>query len=151
MTTTEKASPAPSRLGDWHAILRNDPASEWMGIEVEAIADGHAVITMTLRQEMLNGFGIAHGGMVFALADSAFALACNPAEGSDDTVTVASGVDMNFLKPGMPGRLLTAVADRRQQNGRSGLYDIQVRQSLPEGGTEVIAEFRGRSRTVPKR
>ncbi|MEW1980600.1 hydroxyphenylacetyl-CoA thioesterase PaaI [Citricoccus sp. NPDC079358] len=151
MTTTEKAPQAASRLGDWHAILQNDPASEWMGIEVEAIADGHAVITMTLRQEMLNGFGIAHGGMVFALADSAFALACNPAEGSDETVTVASGVDMNFLKPGIPGRLLTAVADRRQQNGRSGLYDIQVRQSLPEGGTEVIAEFRGRSRTIPKR
>lgn len=151
MAPTEHAPPAPTRLGDWHAILEDDPASEWMGIGVEAISEGHATITMTLRREMLNGFGIAHGGMVFALADSAFALACNPAEGSADTVTVASGVDINFLRPGIPGRLLTAVADRRHQNGRSGIYDIQVLQSLPEGGTEVIAEFRGRSRTIPQR
>lgn len=145
------ASPALGARGDLHAILADDAASEWMGIEVVSIADGHATITMTLRAEMLNGFGIAHGGMVFAFADTAFALACNPPEGSADTITVASGVDVNFLKPGIPGRLLTAVADVRQHQGRSGLYDIQVLQSLPDGGSEVILEFRGRSRTVPKR
>jgi acyl-CoA thioesterase len=152
MTHTGTAStPAPAGLREHHAILADDPASEWMGIAVESVADGHATITMTLRREMLNGFGIAHGGMVFAFADTAFALACNPPEGSADTITVASGADINFLKPGIPGRLLTAVADRRQGQGRSGIYDIQVLQSLPDGGTEVIAEFRGRSRTVPKR
>ncbi|MGJ9402916.1 hydroxyphenylacetyl-CoA thioesterase PaaI [Arthrobacter sp. KK5.5] len=134
-----------------HAILENDHAARWMGIEVRRVADGHATISMTLRQEMLNGFGIAHGGMVFALADTAFAMACNPAEGSEDTITVASGVDINFLKAGIPGRTLTAVADRRGQAGRSGLYDIVVRQSVPDGEDEVIAEFRGRSRTIPKR
>lgn len=148
---TSTASPAGRQLSGHHAILAGDHASEWMGIEVQAIADGHATIGMTLRREMLNGFGIAHGGMIFAFADSAFALACNPREGSDDTITVASGVDINFLKPGIPGRELTAVANRRQQSGRSGIYDIQVLQSLPEGGTEIIAEFRGRSRTVPRR
>ncbi|QCU78961.1 hydroxyphenylacetyl-CoA thioesterase PaaI [Citricoccus sp. SGAir0253] len=147
MTTSGTAAETGTR----HALLEGDHASAWMGIDVERIADGHATITMTLRQEMLNGFGIAHGGMVFAFADSAFALACNPAEGSADSMTVASGVDINFLKPGIPGRLLTAVANRRQQSGRSGIYDIQVLQSLPEGGTEVIAEFRGRSRTVSTR
>lgn len=134
-----------------HAILENDHAARWMGIEVLRVADGHATISMTLRKEMLNGFGIAHGGMVFALGDTAFAMACNPAEGSEDTITVASGVDINFLKAGIPGRTLTAVADRRGQAGRSGLYDIVVRQSVPGGEDEVIAEFRGRSRTIPKR
>ena len=154
-TATEEKSENPpaavASLGDHHAVLVGDNASEWMGIGVEAVADGHATITMTLRPEMLNGFGIAHGGMIFAFADSAFAMACNPSEGSAETMTVASGGDINFLKPGTPGRLLTAVANRRQQTGRSGIYDIQVLQSLPGGGTEVIAEFRGRSRTVPAR
>ena len=63
-----------------HPVLENDYASEWMGIEVLTLGDGHATIRMTLRQEMLNGFGMAHGGMIFAFADSAFALACNPAD-----------------------------------------------------------------------
>lgn len=134
-----------------HPILKNDFASEWMGIEVLKVADGHATITMKLRQEMLNGFGIAHGGMIFAFADTAFALSCNPHTGSEESITVASGVDINFLKPGIPGRLLTAVANRRQQSGRSGIYDIQVFQSVPGAEDEVLAEFRGRSRTIPKR
>lgn len=134
-----------------HAILENDRASEWLGIGVEHVSEGRATVTMTVREEMLNGFGIAHGGMIFALADSAFAMACNPAEGSVDTVTVASGVDINFLAPGLPGGLLTADARRVHTAGRSGIYDIRVTQALPEGGTEVVAEFRGRSRTIPKR
>ena len=144
MSETQVEKPLP------HAILENDHASEWMGIEVVEVSEGKAVITMTLRQEMLNGFGIAHGGMIFAFADTAFALSCNPAEGSDETITVASGVDINFLKPGIPGRLLTADARRVSQRGRSGIYDITITQERPDGTDEVIAEFRGRSRTVPK-
>jgi len=89
--------------------------------------------------------------MIFALGDTAFAMACNPPEGSDETITVASGVDINFIRPGIPGRILTAEATRRQQSGRSGIYDIQIRQSTPDGGQEIVAEFRGRSRTIPKR
>jgi acyl-CoA thioesterase len=134
-----------------HPILKNDNAAKWLGIEVLKVADGHATISMELRQEMLNGFGIAHGGMIFALADTAFAMSCNPHTGSSDTITVASGVDINFLKPGIPGRILTAVANRRQQSGRSGIYDIQILQSVPGAEDEVLAEFRGRSRTIPKR
>lgn len=173
--------------GAVHPILENDYASEWMGIEVLSLGDGQATIRMTLRQEMLNGFGMAHGGMIFAFADTAFALACNPAtpagqttpaagppptpdEGAEtqgrgaadtsgaaaDTITVASGVDINFLKPAFQGQVITAVANRRSSTGRSGLYDIQIFAADPgselDSGNpgELIAEFRGRSRTIPK-
>ena len=153
--------------GPAHQILENDYASEWMGIQVLALSDGHATIRMTLRQEMLNGFGMAHGGMIFAFGDTAFALACNPAvpaPGHENDITVASGVDINFLKPAFRGQVLTAVADRRSSAGRSGLYDIQIfatdaqpeapadpGQPHPAQPGELIAEFRGRSRTIPKK
>lgn len=172
--------------GDTHPILKDDYASEWMGIEVVALDDGHATIRMTLRQEMLNGFGMAHGGMIFAFGDTAFALACNPANpkpgeaGIDTgTITVASGVDINFLKPAFRGQVLTAVANRRASTGRSGLYDIQIYAADPGTGAtaaplsapagpapaatvpgelptdvapgELVAEFRGRSRTISKK
>jgi acyl-CoA thioesterase len=150
--------------GNTHPILKGDYASEWMGIEVVALDDGHATIRMTLRQEMLNGFGMAHGGMIFAFGDTAFALACNPAvpaPGEENSITVASGVDINFLKPAFRGQVLTAVADRRSSAGRSGLYDIQIfatdaqssdpGQPHPAQPGELIAEFRGRSRTIPKK
>ncbi|MCA4133105.1 hotdog fold thioesterase [Arthrobacter sp. M4] len=146
-----------------HHILTNDYASEWMGIEVLKIDDGHATIRMALRQEMLNGFGMAHGGMIFAFADTAFALACNPANPGPseiDTITVAAGVDINFLKPAYQGQVITAVANRRAHTGRSGLYDIQIyaahadaasAASPDEAPGELIAEFRGRSRTISKK
>lgn len=143
-----------------HPILANDHASAWMGIEVLAVGDGHATIRMTLRQEMLNGFGMAHGGMIFAFADSAFALACNPANpapGAENTITVASGVDINFLKPAYQGQVITAAASLRSSAGRSGIYDIQVfaadaaADTIPGAPSELIAEFRGRSRTIPRK
>ncbi|MFP3580771.1 hotdog fold thioesterase [Arthrobacter sp. efr-133-TYG-104] len=145
--------------GASHHILANDPASEWMGIEVLKIDDGHATIRMTLRHEMLNGFGMAHGGMIFAFGDTAFALACNPANPTPEessTITVASGVDINFIKPAFRGQAITAVANRRASAGRSGLYDIQIYAATPgttPDGTpgELIAEFRGRSRTISKK
>jgi acyl-CoA thioesterase len=142
--------------GATHPILENDYASEWMGIEVLALSDGHATIRMTLRQEMLNGFGMAHGGMIFAFADSAFALACNPVNPTPeeaDSITVAAGVDINFLKPAFRGQVVTAVADRRSSAGRSGLYDIQIFAADADAQQpgELIAEFRGRSRTIPKK
>ena len=171
--------------GDTHPILKDDYASEWMGIEVLALDDGHATIRMRLRQEMLNGFGMAHGGMIFAFGDTAFALACNPASakpgeaGIDSgTITVASGVDINFLKPAFRGQVLTAVANRRASTGRSGLYDVQIYAADPGPGApsatqpapaatvpgelpadnatdapagELVAEFRGRSRTISKK
>lgn len=130
-----------------HAILAQDHASAWMGIAVQELSEGKAVITMRLREEMLNGFGIAHGGMIFAFADTAFALVCNPAEGRDDAVTVAAGADISFISSGKAGEELTATATVREQFGRSGLYDITV---TGEDG-RTIAEFRGRSRTIPRR
>jgi acyl-CoA thioesterase len=168
--------------GDTHPILKDDYASEWMGIEVVALDDGHATLRMKLRQEMLNGFGMAHGGMIFAFGDTAFALACNPASpqpGDEGNITVASGVDINFIKPAYRGQVLTAVANRRASTGRSGLYDIQIYAADPGTGApsapqpapagpapaatvpgglptdalpgELIAEFRGRSRTISKK
>jgi len=165
--------------GTTHPILKDDYASDWMGIEVVALDDGHATIRMALRQEMLNGFGMAHGGMIFAFGDTAFALACNPANpdpADEGNITVASGVDINFLKPAFRGQVLTAVANRRASTGRSGLYDIQIYAADPgtalptaaPAGTapvptapgelptdiapgELVAEFRGRSRTISKK
>ncbi|KPN21793.1 MULTISPECIES: hotdog fold thioesterase [Arthrobacter] len=136
-----------------HPILEHDATSEWLGIKVEHLADGEAVITMDLRPEMLNGFSIAHGGMVFAFADTAFALACNPA-GADslanmETITVASGADINFISSARSGDKLRAEASRRAAAGRSGVYDIEVTAESPDGATRVVAEFRGRSRTIP--
>jgi acyl-CoA thioesterase len=154
--------------GNTHPILKDDYASEWMGVEVLALDDGHATVRMTLRQDMLNGFGMAHGGMIFAFGDTAFALACNPAAphagaaGTDtagsEHITVAAGVDINFLRPAFQGQVLTAVANRRASAGCSGLYDIQIYAAdagaepaglAPEG--ELIAEFRGRSRTISRK
>lgn len=128
-----------------HAILTNDFASEWMGIELIEIAPHRAVIEMELRQEMLNGFGIAHGGMIFAFADTAFALACNDSEGDGETITVASGADINFIAPARQGQRLRATAVQQASMGRSGIYDIRV-----TAGETLIAEFRGRSRTIPQ-
>lgn len=141
---------AASSAGTAHPMLTNDYASAWLGIEVLQLDDGHATIQMTLRREMMNGFGMAHGGMIFAFADTAFALACNPADGDDSAITVAAGADMNFLKSSREGQLLTAVANRRSQQGRSGLYDVQVFAGEP-ASADVLAEFRGRSRTVPRK
>lgn len=129
-----------------HAILEDDPATAWMGIEVLEAEFGKSVITMTLKHDMLNGFGIAHGGMIFAFADTAFALACNKPEGDPETITVASGADINFVSSGRAGERLTATAVVREQFGRSGLYDIRVRGE----DERTIAEFRGRSRTIPR-
>jgi acyl-CoA thioesterase len=119
------------------AMLRADAASEALGMRIVVDEPGHAVVEMRVRPDMLNGFAITHGGLVFALADTAFAIACN----EDDRVTVAAGADVTFLKSTREGDLLTATADRRIRSGRTGLYDVTVRDQ--DG--DVVAEFRGRS------
>ncbi|GHF13032.1 phenylacetic acid degradation protein PaaD [Pseudolysinimonas yzui] len=118
-------------------MLRNDRASEALGMRVLADDPGHAVVEMPVRGDMLNGFAITHGGLVFALADTAFAIACN----EDDRVAVAAGADVTFLKSTTEGDVLTATADRRIRSGRTGLYDVTVRDQAGD----VVAEFRGRS------
>jgi acyl-CoA thioesterase len=87
--------------------------------------------------------------MVLAFADVAFALVCNDPHGDGSTITVASGIDVNFLNPGFAGRTLTAKATLVSQAGRSGLFDIRVTQETSDGGENTLAELRGRSRTIP--
>ena len=123
-------------------MMQRDLASAALGMVVEHDEAGHAVESMVVRDDMTNGFGITHGGLVFALADTAFAIACN----EDDRVTVAQGADITFLATTGVGQTLTATATRRVRNGRSGLYDVTVADE--SGG--VVAEFRGRSFTTDR-
>ena len=118
----------------------NDAASRALGIVIDAVGPGTARARMTVREDMLNGHGICHGGYVFTLADTAFAFACN----TYDDVTVAAGADVAFLAPVGAGTDLVAVATERTRRGRSGLYDVTVTNA--DG--EVVAEFRGRSRSL---
>lgn len=132
-----------------HYSLGENFLAEWMGVHVMTAKRGDAVIQMRIRPEMLNGFGTVQGGMVFAFADTAFELACNHAERAD-TITVASGADITFLKPGVAGDTLTAIA-RTVHDGRSGIYDVEVYAQGPnDADARRIALFRGRSRTVPR-
>jgi acyl-CoA thioesterase len=123
-----------------HTMMQNDRAAHALGIRIEVNEPGHAVMSMDIREDMTNGFAITHGGMVFALADTAFAYACN----EDEKVTVAAGADIAFLKSTTAGQTLTATAVRRVRSGRNGLYDVTV---TDETG-DVVAEFRGRSFTT---
>lgn len=149
--TTEPAARGATleELGRAHPVLKDDFASQWMGIRVIRADYGDAEIQMELRREMLNGFGIAHGGMIFAFADTAFAIACNHPD-ADDTITVGSGVDINYLRPAHQGQTLTARATMTHQ-GRSGVCDIEISAQGPDDAEPVVvALFRGRSRTIPK-
>ena len=120
--------------------MQHDQASAALGMTVEVDEPGHAVVSMPVREDMLNGFAITHGGLVFTLADTAFAIACN----EDERVTVAGGADITFLKSTRVGQTLTASAVRRIRSGRSGLYDVTVSDETGD----VVAEFRGRSITT---
>jgi acyl-CoA thioesterase len=121
----------------------NDRASKALGMVVAEIGPGRAVLTMTVREDMLNGLDICHGGLVTTLADSAFAFACN----AYNEITVASGFDVNLLAPARLGDVLTARAVELSRSGRTGVYDIAV--SNQRG--EAIAAFRGRSYTMKGR
>ena len=123
--------------------MQRDRASAALGMSVDRDEPGAAVVSMVVRDDMLNGFAITHGGLVFALADTAFALACN----EDERVTVAAGADITFLKSTHAGQTLTATAVRRIVSGRTGLYDVTVTDDTGD----VVAEFRGRSVTTSRR
>ena len=117
----------------------DDPASAAMGMELRDLGAGRSVVAMTVRADMVNGYAVAHGGLVAALADSAFALACN----SRGVRSVAAGFEISLLEPAHDGDLLVATAEERVLRGRSGIYDVTVRRD-----DTVIAEFRGRSRAL---
>jgi acyl-CoA thioesterase len=122
------------------AMYDADLASRHLGIQIDQIAPGRATARMQVRDTMLNGHAICHGGYVFLLADTAFAFACN----TYGPTTVAAACDVVFLGPAHLGDELIAEATERHRFGRSGIYDVTVR--LPD--TTVIAEFRGHSRTL---
>jgi acyl-CoA thioesterase len=125
------------------AMFETDQATRLLGIVLSQFGDGRAVASMRVTAAMVNGHGMAHGGYVFLLADTAFAYACN----SRGPVTVAAGAEISFVAAARLGDELTATAEERTRYGRNGLYDITVHREDPHGRT-VIAEFRGRSRVI---
>jgi len=122
------------------AMWAQDRASRSLGMAIAEIAPGNATLTMRVTEAMVNGHELCHGGYIFTLADSAFAFACN----SHNQRAVAQNCTITYVAPGKLGDLLTATCREVSRAGRSGIYDVTVTR---EGG-EVIAEFRGLSRTV---
>ena len=120
-----------------------DDASRGLGMDLLDVGPGTARLSMPVREDMVNGWGICHGGFVSAIADSAFAFACN----THGTVTVAAGFEITFLAPAHVGDLLVATAEQRAARGRSGVYDVTVRLGAATDA-DVVAEFRGRSRSL---
>jgi acyl-CoA thioesterase len=125
------------------AMWANDRATRALGIRIVAVGPGTATLAMTVREDMLNGHDICHGGLVTTLADSAFAFACN----AYNEVSVAAGFDVNLFVASRLGDELTAVAHEVSKTGRTGVYDIAVRNQRGE----AVAAFRGRSFTIKGR
>ena len=121
-------------------MLADDRATQMMGIRIVEVAPGRAVAEMAVRDDMLNGHDLCQGGFVTMLADTAFAYACN----AYNEVTVASGFTVDLIAPGHGGDVLTATCDEVGKAGRTGVYDVSVRNQRGER----IAVFRGRSYTV---
>ncbi|MFD4640124.1 hydroxyphenylacetyl-CoA thioesterase PaaI [Lentzea sp. NPDC058436] len=124
------------------AMWSTDTASKALGMTIDDVGPGTARLSMRVREDMVNGWDICHGGLIATLADSTFAVACNSYGG----VTVASGFQIDFLEPARLDDVLVAEAREVVLRGRSGIYDVTVRR-----GDTVIAEFRGRSRTLKER
>ena len=133
--TPEQAQALADRVAA--EMYSRDRASRGLGITIAGIGPGRAELTMTVRADMLNGHAICHGGFIFSLADSAFAFACN----SYNLNTVASGCAIDFVAPAREGDVLTAFARERSASGRTGVYDIEVKNQRGE----TIAFFRGKS------
>ena len=123
-----------------HEMFAADAASRKLGIELLELRDGHARMSMVVTEDMVNGHAITHGGYVFILADTTFAMACN----SYDDAAVAARCDIRYLRPTKAGDVLVADAVERARFGKNGIYDVTV-----TSGERVVAEFRGDSRTVP--
>ena len=119
------------------AMYAEDAASKALGIGVDVRDAGEAVARMTVRDDMVNGFGVCHGGLLFTLADTAFAFACN---GYDDR-TFAAAATIDFMRPALLGDELRAFAREDHRGSRSGFYTVEVRNQRDE----VVALFRGRS------
>ncbi len=134
MTPQERAAKSSE------AMWANDPACAWIGMELGEIAEGHAVMSLKVQKHHCNGHGMCHGGIIFSLADSAFAYACN----SRNQSTVAQNNMITFIAPGQVGDVLTAIAREVSLTGRSGIYDVRVTNQ----NDTLIAEMRGLSRAI---
>ena len=138
--TEPKLSPAEAQaLADAtaEAMYSRDRAAQALGIKIVRVQPGASLLTMTVRSDMVNGHHICHGGMIFSLADTAFAYACN----SYNKNTVASACHIDFLAPAKEGETLEAEAIEQSAAGRTGVYDVTVRTT----GGKTIALFRGKS------
>lgn len=124
------------------AMWSGDRASAGLGMVLEEVGPGSARLSMPVRADMVNGHGTCHGGFIFALADSAFAFACN----TDGMAAVAAHCAVSYLRPVREGQVMVAVAEERSKEGRSGITDVRV---TADG--QVVAEFRGQSRTTGQR
>jgi acyl-CoA thioesterase len=142
MDASAQPLPSPQQLAELvrDGMLANDRATRWLGMQVREVGPGRAVIEMTVKDEMLNGHDICHGGLIATLADSTFAFACN----AYNELTVASGFAIDLLAPGRLGDVLTATCTEVSKSGRTGVYDTEVRNQRGER----IAVFRGRSYTA---
>jgi acyl-CoA thioesterase len=134
MTPQERATRAAE------AMWASDAASTWVGLRLDSVGPGHARLSMTVEPHHLNGHGICHGGIIFTLADSAFAFACN----SHNRVAVAQHNSISYLSPGKGGEVLTAEAREVSLTGRTGLTDVTV----SGGDGRIVALFRGASRQI---
>jgi acyl-CoA thioesterase len=130
-------SPIEQRLAErvQQAMLERDAFSQWLGVDVLHVGPGTCTVRMTVRREMLNGFGVAHGGIVFSVADSAFAFACN----THGRVTVSVENSITYPVAIREGDVLTAVAREEAASDRLGYYRVDVTR----GGNEIVGLFRG--------
>jgi len=119
------------------AMWSRDRAAQALGMRIDSVGPGHATLSMPVRSDMVNGHHICHGGLIFTLADTAFAYACN----AYNRNTVASGCNIDFVAPGREGDTLQAEAVERSLSGRTGVYDVTVR----DGAGNTVALFRGKS------
>lgn len=122
------------------AMYENDACSRALGLEIVEVRQGYARLRMVVREDFLNGHQICHGGLIFTLADSAFAFACN----TYNINTVASGCSIEFLRPVEGGDVLIAEAIEQTLSGRTGIYDIRVTNRAEE----TVAMFRGKSAQI---
>jgi acyl-CoA thioesterase len=118
-------------------MMQHDKAATALGVMLDAVSAGYARMSMLVRDDMVNGFGICHGGVTFSLADTAFAYACN----SRNKKSIALSCTINYLAAVQPGDVLTATAEEKSLGGRIGLYDVRVVNQKDM----VVAEFRGTS------
>lgn len=121
-------------------MFAQDAASKALGMVISAVKPGGATATMTVTDAMLNGYKTCHGGMIFSLADSAFAFACN----SQNQVAVAAACTIDFLRPAMLGDRLNALATQQHQGQRSGIYQVQVTNQ----NAQLVALFKGNSARI---